>query len=182
MTPESTPEAFRKTDKGAEELRSRRHGLSPRLRQLLILIDGKRDRSELARILPGPDLAEHLAQLERDGFVSRSGGTDTDGEVPRETPSEAGPRPAAAPATPDAAPADASAPIAAADSIEALRTRIVRALIDTIGPHGDDLAIRIERAQSVDELRTLVPAALSLVEAFGGRAAIDRFLQRCGAV
>lgn len=164
----STQNVFQKTGKGADELRTRRHGLSPRLRQLLILVDGKRDFAELSRMLPGAELAEHLAQLERGGFVSRP----FDLHEP-----EADSGPVAAPE--QAAPPAPSTP---QEDLRALRVRVTRALLDTIGPNGDDFAIRIERARSVDELRSLLPAVLSVVEACGGRAGVDGFLQRCGAI
>ncbi|MEZ5728362.1 MAG: hypothetical protein R3E48_10395 [Burkholderiaceae bacterium] len=59
-----------KTTKAVEELRKRRYGLTPRLRQLLIMVDGQRDVSELARFFPGTELADGLATLLREGFVS----------------------------------------------------------------------------------------------------------------
>ena len=163
----STQDVFQKTGKGADELRTRRHGLSPRLRQLLILIDGKRDFAELSRMLPGAELAEYLAQLERGGFVSRPFDL-------HEPEADAGFVAAPEPAAP--------APPPAQDDLRALRARVTRALLDTIGPNGDDFAIRIERTRSVDELRSLLPAVLSVVEACGGRAGVDGFLQRCGAI
>ncbi len=162
----SANDVFRKTGKGADELRTRRHGLGPRLRQLLILLDGRRNIAELSRMLPGPDLGEQLAQLEQGGFVARP----FDAGVP-----QAG---AAAPA----ATAPVAAPAAGAGDLQPLRARVTRALLDTIGPNGDDLAIRIERARTTDELRALLPAVLSVVEACRGRAGIDDFLRRCGAV
>jgi len=162
----STDSVFQKTNKGADELKTRRHGLSPRLRQLLILVDGRRDLGELARVLPGPELAGQLAQLESGGFVTR--------------PLEAAfPEPEKAPAP--AVPA-APGPAAPAEDLRALRARMARALIDTIGPNGDDLAMRIERVRSVDELRALLPAVLSVVEACSGRAGVDQFLHRGGAM
>ena len=163
MTEMSTQDVLQKTGKSTEELRTRRHGLSPRLRQLLILIDGKRDVAELARMLPAPDLAEQLVQLESGGFVAR----------PIDAPPVSDDEPAAGAATPAAAPVE---------DLGALRARVTRALLDTIGPNGDDFAIRIERTRSVDELRSLLPAVLSVVEACGGRAGVDGFLQRCGAI
>lgn len=165
----SARDVFQKTGKAADELRTRRHGLGPRLRQLLILVDGRRDVAELSRMLPGPELGEQLAQLERGGFVSRpfDAGTVQASAV----------APAVSAATPAAAPAPAGA-----EDLRTLRARVTRALLDTIGPNGDDLAIRIERVHTVDELRALLPAVLSVVEACRGRAGIDDFRQRCGAI
>lgn len=162
----ATHDVFQKTGKGADELRTRRHGLGPRLRQLLILVDGRRDIAELSRMLPGPEFGDQLAQLEQGGFVARpfdAGSPQADGGAA-------------------AASGPAAAPAAGAEELRALRTRVTRALLDTIGPNGDDLAIRIERTHTIDELRALLPAVLSVVEACRGRTGIDDFLQRCGAV
>ena len=159
MTEMSTREVLQKTRKGTEELRTRLHGLGPRLRQLLILIDGKRDTAELARLLPGPEFAQQLARLGHDGFVTR---------------------PADAPIGPD--PARVVQPAPAVEDLRTLSARVTRALLDTMGPNGDDIAIRVERARSIDELRSLLPAVLSVIEACAGRAGVDGFLPRCGAV
>lgn len=173
MMETTTREVLRKTGKGADELRSRRHGLGPRLRQLLILIDGRREVAELARMLPGPDLAGQLERLERDGFVARSALAEP--AVAERARSHATPTPAQA-----AAPA--GAPAAVPEDLRTLCARVTRALHDTIGPHGDDFALRIERVRTIDELRELLPAVLSIVEACNGRAGIDGFLRRCGAM
>ncbi|MCL4185037.1 MAG: hypothetical protein KJ011_16475 [Burkholderiaceae bacterium] len=180
----STRSVFQKTGKGIDELRTRSHGLGPRLRQLLILVDGRRDLDELARMLPGPGFAENLEQLESGGFVTRSPDAARPPDVSA-APAQAGSAPAeagrAAAPRPTAPPRQPVAP-AHGPELSALRTRVIRALLDTIGPNGDDFAIRIERARSVDELRALLPAVLSVVEACGGRKAVDGFLQRCGAL
>ena len=116
-----------KTDKAFQELRQRTYGLNPRVRQILILIDGRRSCRELARMMPDHELAQCVRMLQEQGFV-------------RQMPA-----------------AGASAPS---------------------GAHGDELAIRIERSRSLDELRALLPAAASVVEAVAGRAASLRFLER----
>jgi hypothetical protein len=57
-----------KTPKGIEELNSRSHGLSPKMRQMLILQDGKRSHGEIAEMVP--DGEEMLAKLIADGFIA----------------------------------------------------------------------------------------------------------------
>lgn len=168
----STHVVYQKTGKGVDELKTRRHGLGPRLRQLLILVDGKREVAELARMMPAGELAEQLAQLESGGFVAlpHEGASPEPGEAPAHGGS---------PAPPQDAPAQLAP---AGEDLRVLRARVTRALLDTIGPNGDDFAIRLERARSVEELRALLPAVLSVVEACGGRVGVDGFLQRCGAI
>jgi hypothetical protein len=58
-----------KTPKGIEEISSRSHGLSPRVRQTLILLDGKRDSDEIAQMLPDGESETLLAKLIDGGFV-----------------------------------------------------------------------------------------------------------------
>jgi hypothetical protein len=150
-----------KTDKAFQELRQRTYGLNPRVRQILILIDGRRSCRELARMMPDHELAQCVRMLQEQGFVRQMPAAGAS------APSGAGP----------------TAPPAASDShppqdIRAVQRRVVRLLLDSIGPHGDELAIRIERSRSLDELRALLPAAASVVEAVAGRTASLRFLER----
>lgn len=62
---------FQKTDKGREEIATRRHGLSLRLRSILLLIDGKKSGEDLLRAYPGLGLTEALlADLEKQRFIT----------------------------------------------------------------------------------------------------------------
>jgi hypothetical protein len=59
---------YRKTDKGRQEVDTRAHRLSPRLRSVLIVIDGQRHGDALRALVPG-DLDEALAALLAGGFI-----------------------------------------------------------------------------------------------------------------
>lgn|GEM_PF-6968937 len=48
---------------------SREHGLSPRARQLLLLLDGKRDVKRLSRIFASHELHAYLTVLRTGGFI-----------------------------------------------------------------------------------------------------------------
>jgi hypothetical protein len=67
---------FHKTTIGYEEIVSRAHGLSPRLRRCLILIDGKRGVLELATLLQGEDVSTLIQALELDGYIELTGLTN----------------------------------------------------------------------------------------------------------
>ncbi|WP_051710988.1 hypothetical protein [Andreprevotia chitinilytica] len=54
---------YQKTDKGQRELTERTLQITPRLRQLLIVIDGKRTQGELQQMSAGADLTDHLNRL-----------------------------------------------------------------------------------------------------------------------
>ncbi len=83
-------EIFSKTAKGQDEVKTRAGGLTQRMRQILIFIDGKRSRDDLHDMLKGEDLDELLHTLVAQGMVAATG-TAPDKSAP--------PKPAAAPAT-----------------------------------------------------------------------------------
>src|SRR4051812_31542066 len=61
---------FEKTDKGREEIATRKHQLSLRMRSLLVLVDGKQNGEELLGKVSGLGLdAESLGELLREGYV-----------------------------------------------------------------------------------------------------------------
>lgn len=152
---------FRKTAKGQTEIETRAHRLAPRLRGLLIVVDGKRDAGSLAALVPqgGEDLvAELLAQ----GFIEA---------LPEAAPAPP-PRPAAAPA-----PTADQVTLGSGD-FEAVRRSAARALNDELGPAAETLAIRIERARGMAELRPLLVQAAQAVANLRGRAAAEAYAAR----
>lgn len=60
---------FAKTRKGHEEIETRSGALSPRVRRVLIFVDGKRTVEELRGMLQYDDLQHTLGLLEEDGFI-----------------------------------------------------------------------------------------------------------------
>ena len=150
---------FARTPKATLELGSRGQGLPLRQRQLLILFDGRRTMAELARFLPLPELLSWTEALQRDGYIARR-----EAGTPAGTPSEAL-------ASPDPS---------LAQTLQELRERLRRALLDMTGPHGDAMAERIARAASLEELRALRGPAAAVVEAVQGHDATGLFAQRVG--
>ena len=62
---------FAKTDKGREEISQRSYGLPPRLRALLVMIDGQTSAGEHREKCKGlGDVAGMLATLSAQGFIS----------------------------------------------------------------------------------------------------------------
>ena len=162
---------LRKTAKGQAEIETRAHRLTPRLRGLLILVDGKRDTAALASLVP-QQCDALLAELIKQGFI--------DEPPPPPTPA---PAPSPAPATAPAAPTAAVAPTV---NFETLRRSAVRALNDEVGPAADALAMRMERAHNIEELRPLLALAAQLVASMRGRPAGEvygmRFLASLNAL
>ncbi|MDP2007423.1 MAG: hypothetical protein Q8K45_17250 [Rubrivivax sp.] len=163
------PTPFRKTAKGQTEIETRAHRLTPRLRGLLILVDGKRDAEALAALVPQQAdtlLAELLAQ----GFVEALPET---GAPPAPPPRRAAePRPVAETRAPPPPPATAPG---RSDDFETLRRNAVRALNDELGPAAETIAIRIERTHSMAELRPLLVQAAQAVANMRGRAAAEAY-------
>jgi len=158
------PSLFRKTAKGQTEIETRAHRLTPRLRALLILVDGKRDTAALGGLVQQAEdlLAELLAQ----GFV----------EALPEAVAPPPPAPPVRPAVPAPAAAPAAAPPAATGGdFDTLRRNAVRALNDALGPAAESLAIRIERARSMAELRPLLVQAAQLMANMRGRGAAEAY-------
>lgn len=87
-------EIFSKTAKGQEEIKTRAGGLTQRMRQVLIFVDGKRSRQDLHGMLKGDDMNDLLAALVEEGYIEVSGKAD---DIPRAA--------APAPVPPAAAPA-----------------------------------------------------------------------------
>lgn len=170
------PTLYRKTAKGLAELETRSHRLPPRLRQLLILVDGRRGDDELRRLV-AVQADESLHALASGGFIELVGVTSTLLTPQPLSPAAGGtaPNPAAAPA----ALTTPTRPAAPAYS-EQLKRDAVRALTDQVGPVAEALALKIERARSADELRPLLEMARqSIRNTRGGAAAVvfgERFL------
>lgn len=134
---------YSKTPKGSEAIATRQHGLSPKVRSMLILIDGKRGFSELAKLgqVLG-DTEQLLSQLLEQGFIE--------------------PVPMAAAAAPAPAPggnAPATAKGRALTLAEAQRFAS-RKLFDLLGPSAEPACLRIESARNAQDLQ----AAIALAE------------------
>jgi hypothetical protein len=156
---------FRKTPKGSAEIATREYRLSPRLRSLLILVDGQRSDDDLRKMITA-QFDESLAQLRERGFIEAMASSHS-------TPSTATAKTGAA------APASALRPAKMADQdFATLRRDAVRLLTDQIGPMSESLAIRMERARGVDELSPLLATAAQLIGNARGAPAAAAYLAR----
>lgn len=64
---------FSKTRKGHDEIENRSGALSPRVRRVLIFVDGKRSVEDLRGMLQSDDLQHTLGMLEEDGYIEMIG-------------------------------------------------------------------------------------------------------------
>lgn len=181
------PTIYRKTAKGLAEIDTRVYRLAPRLRSVLIMVDGKRSDEELAQMVP--QAAGAVAALVAEGFVEAFVRL---GDAAPGAPAAAAAAAPAAPAAPRAVPAPpaAAAPVPAAErtiirppqpSFEAMRRDLLRAFDERLGPAGEGMAVRLHGARSETEFRALLPAAVQLVATLQGREAAEAFMARINA-
>lgn len=138
-----------KTPKGHEEIRSRAHGLSQKLRTLLIMVDGKSTVGELLGRFPGvAEIQSNLRQLIELGFVQVAAG-----------------QAAAAPAAPQASPTPAPA---AGETREKALSGLVRMVIEAIGPDADLVTGQLEKARTRAEFDKASQRCVAMVEGVAG--------------
>lgn len=160
---------YRKTAKGHGEIETRANRLSPRMRSMLILVNGSRSDDDLRGMI-AQQCDETLAALLADGYIEPVGRAEppTANVAP-----PAPPRPVPVPAR-SVAPA---APVRLPDHAT-LRREVVRALTDQLGPMGETLAIRIERSRDFAELKPLIENAVQAIGNVRGSAAAAAFRSR----
>jgi hypothetical protein len=125
-----------KTPKGADEVKSRAHGVPQKLRTLLIMVDGIATVGDILGRFPGiAEIEANLETLVSQGFIEAKGGG-------AKAPPAASPASAA-----QAAPVPVAAAVAVpATADEALRV-LARKLYDAMGPAADMITGDIERAR-----------------------------------
>ncbi|MBL8326502.1 MAG: hypothetical protein JNJ89_16235 [Rubrivivax sp.] len=161
------PIIYRKTAKGLAEIETRVYRLSPRLRSVLIMIDGKRSDADLLQMLP--QAAEVLAALVQEDFIS---------EFTRVSATQAPPPPPPPPPPPAPERTVIRGP---QPGFEAMRKDLLRAFNDRLGPAGEGMAVKLERARNETEFRALLPSAVQLMATLQGREAADAFTARINA-
>jgi hypothetical protein len=147
---------YHKTPKGSEAIATRQHGLTPKLRSMLILVDGKRsfdDLEPLSRML-GDTVALMQDLLER-GLIE---------------PGQAAPAKHT-----DSKPAPLAPSISAASLLEAQRFA-VRRLTDLLGPNADEPCLRIEAAKSLHDLQVALARADGLLRQFRSGHVADEYM------
>lgn len=141
-----------KTARGLEEIKTRSHSLSQRLRTLLIVIDGKLTLGDLLARFPAfPDVEQSVASLLKDGFV------------------QALEAKAVEPAVDEGARARAV-------------SELCRALYDVMGPDADALTARLEAARERAEFLAALEDAVISMEALAGKQKTQRFADQARVV
>ncbi len=166
---------YRKSAKGQLEIETRVNRLHPRLRTVLILIDGRRNDDELRSLIQVDADATLLGLLEG-GYIEVSPGPAEAAASPPPPVKApvAGPAPAAPHAMPTrTAPAPAPGGVSAAGLAERRRLA-VRHLTDRLGPVAEPVSLRIEKARNWEEQRAALELGQRLLQtAKGGNAAAE---------
>ncbi|KIF82555.1 hypothetical protein [Noviherbaspirillum autotrophicum] len=153
---------FDKTDKGREEIATRKYQLAPRLRTLLVMIDGKHTGDDLLKKVSSLGLSEtSLAELADQGFIQAA--------VPEQAPEVV-----SAPLEPLVATAAASeAPLPEGQNqFQAIYHFYTQTIKSMIGLRGYALQLKVEKAGSIEEFRALrLPYLEAVLKAKGDEAA-----------
>lgn len=157
---------YRKTAKGQAEIETRAHRLPPRLRGALILVDGQRSETDLAKLVAG-DAAATLQQLLADGFIDVFA-------VLADRPAMAAPAASAPAAPPPVTPPTAS--------IEQIKREAVRALTQQLGPMAEQVALKIERSKTLADLRPMLTLGAQMLRDIKGTTVADAFASQFLAV
>jgi hypothetical protein len=151
-----TNSIFDKTDKGREEIATRKHHLTPRLRTLLLLVDGKHSTQDLLRQVTGLGLGEqNLTELLRDGFIQAVAATTSQTPASAPAPVEQAAR-QATPAAPAMSPSSSVPTLPEGQTqFEAIYHFYTETIKSTIGLRGYGLQLKVEKAASIEEFREL---------------------------
>lgn len=171
---------FDKTDKGREEIITRQYRLAPRLRPLLVLIDGKKTTPELLQQVAGLGLdMQSLADLVDGEFIEGVGIVPESGkeQEPRRTPNTT-PGAQAGKAT------TAASEMISPEKFLALQKFFYDSIKSTLGLRGFTLQLKAEKATGLADFVALREPYLAAVQKAKGeepmrslRDRLDQLLQ-----
>ncbi|MET3133534.1 hypothetical protein AAKU55_003824 [Oxalobacteraceae bacterium GrIS 1.11] len=143
---------YDKTDKGREEIATRKYLLPSRTRTLLVMIDGRQSADELLTKVIGLGLTEDkLLELHEQGFIAQIGIDPT----PAAAPAPVKVAPIAAPVAVPAPPPPPAAASQNGDNFQTIYDFYNQTIKSTIGLRGYGLQLKVERAASLEDFRAL---------------------------
>lgn len=154
---------YRKTAKGQQEIAERTARLPQLLRNLLIMVDGKKPADIIVTSLNAiGDVTDGLSRLLDDGFIEPIKSSDRS-TLPDLAPHAGAPSVAVAPIT------------MGGIGLPEARRRLSRLAYATLGPSGEQLIERIERSRSFEVLIAEASRCRDAIEFTRGRLASDKF-------
>jgi hypothetical protein len=143
---------FDKTEKGREEIATRKYHLATRLRTLLVMIDGKHSVDDLLKKVAGIGLGqESFADLLSEGYIEA---VTTAAPAPAPTPAPVAAEPVGAATVDEPASAEGILP-EGESQFEAIYHFYTKTIKSTIGLRGYGLQLKVEKAASIDDFRQL---------------------------
>jgi hypothetical protein len=134
-----------KTDKGREEIETRKYKLDQRLRAVLITVNGKLTAGELVRqFSQATDINAQLEKLLRDGFVQQ--------------------------------------PLDDSGRLKQARAGISALISAALGPDGDSIALKVENAKSMEELRAYLDSRRDMLDGALGKEKAAAFWSKIAAL
>ncbi|MFM9880427.1 MAG: hypothetical protein ACKVOO_08480 [Burkholderiaceae bacterium] len=158
----SSASIFCKSEKGLDEMTSRKYGLPPKLRSILILIDGKRPFADLAKLASHFGTPEEMvSRLVDGGFVQPKGGSEKPSQFSNST---------------------SPAPFEESErSMAAACRHAVRFLNDQMGPMAESLCMRMESCKTLDEFIVATARAQGVLASVRGKTIAERFASEVAA-
>jgi hypothetical protein len=135
---------FRKTAQGTAEMTTRTNAFTPRVRRILILVDGKRTVDQLRELAAADDLTHSLSLLEESGMIEVLSAPSATG-----TPTAAGAPLPTLQAFKDNPPPDDPLRVQLARNF---MINTIRAFLGTVGTSA--ILTRLEEATSLETLRS----------------------------
>ncbi len=160
---------FDKTDKGREEIITRKYQLQHRLRSLLVLIDGKKTTPELLQKVSGLGLdMQSLAELVDGEFIEGVAivpESALEQEIARSTANPPAPSARAQEASSAKSPATlGNNGMMSPEAFLALQSFFNQTIKSMIGLRGFTLQLKAERAHTLDEFRALREPYLAAIQ------------------
>ena len=149
---------FRKTVVGTEAIKVRDRALTPKMRMLLIMVDGVKTGTDLLKLVSNADEARQLlTELMSSGYAEQI-----------KVPKPVAPAPVVAPTK--------AASTAADNTLKVSIRRATRLLEDLLGPSSVDLCLQLERCTSDAQLKTKVAELSRIVAAMRSERKAAEFL------
>jgi hypothetical protein len=139
---------YEKTEKGVEEIQTRKNGLSQKFRTLLIVVDGKKTRANIFKqfsTLEG--VAAVLAELEQKGFIMKKTGVLAGVITPDEEK----------------------------ERIKLAKAFMVNTLNDAVGTMGLSLIESLKTCQTLDDLKSHFDNYLYAIKSGRGKATAEEY-------
>ncbi|MFZ6774771.1 hypothetical protein ACO0LB_18880 [Undibacterium sp. SXout7W] len=163
---------YDKTDKGREEIVTRKYHLASRLRTLLVMVDGKQNHQDLLKKVAGLGLNEqHLQELIDQEYISTSIPVISEENLP------------AIPdllleETPKTDQTTAANHVTDAERFQALYNFFNETIKSAIGLRGYGLQLKVEKATSLDDFRELRQPYIEAVLKAKGKETARSFRDR----